>query len=48
VADEYQTILSQIGVEISYEKSFIGKPNSGVFEFCKRNAYNQNEISGVS
>jgi hypothetical protein len=48
VAKRYQAILENFGVKISIEKSFIGKPSSGVYEFCRRNSVNYEEISGLS
>lgn len=48
VATRYQAILEEFGVDISIEKSFIGKPEDGVYEFCRRNSVNYEEISGLS
>jgi len=44
VASEYQLFINDIGVEINYQKSFVGLTNSG--EFAKRHFSNGQNISG--
>lgn len=45
VADRYREVLSELGVQISMEKSLVSE--RGVFEFCKRLVTPEGDVSGM-
>jgi hypothetical protein len=48
VAKRYKSLLWALGVNINESKSFISKEYNNSFEFAKRNAVNNQEVTGIS
>jgi len=48
VATRYKSLLWELGVNINDSKSFISLENNSSFEFAKRQAVNNVEITGIS